>query len=113
MWHTQFLSRCVEVMSQDESIVLCNPQAMWIDTDSQPLGIIPGSVETRGLDTISRVNVVLWGLGYCYPVYGLIKLSALRQATLGLKNNWSRYPFVGRIVFIWNFCSYSTAIAIY
>ncbi|CAC5344271.1 MULTISPECIES: glycosyltransferase [Planktothrix] len=85
LWHPQFLSHCVEVMSQDESIVLCHPQAMWIDTDSQPLGIIPGSVDTRGLDTISRVNVVLWGLGYCYPVYGLIKLSALRQATLGLK----------------------------
>ncbi|MEM1170359.1 MAG: glycosyltransferase [Cyanobacteria bacterium P01_H01_bin.35] len=85
LWHTQFLSRCIEVMSQDESIVLSHPQAMWIDTDSQPLGIIPGSVDTRGLDTISRINVVLWGLGYCYPVYGLIKLSALKQATLGLK----------------------------
>jgi len=85
LWHTQFLSRCIQVMSQDESVVLCHPQAMWIDTDSQPLGIIPGSVETRGLDTISRLNVVLWGLGYCYPVYGLIKLSALKQTTLGLK----------------------------
>lgn len=84
-WHPQFLSRCVEMMSQDESIVLCHPQAMWIDTNSQPLGIIPGSVDTRGLDTISRVNVVLWGLGYCYPIYGLMKLSALRQVTLGLK----------------------------
>ena len=37
LWHPQFLSHCVEVMSQDESIVLCHPQAMWIDTDSQPL----------------------------------------------------------------------------
>jgi glycosyltransferase involved in cell wall biosynthesis len=85
LWHTQFLSRCIKVLSQDESIVLCHPQAMWIDTNNQQLGIIPGSVETRGLDAISRINVVLWGLGYCYPVYGLIKLSALKQATLGLK----------------------------
>lgn len=85
LWHPQFLSRCVAVMSQDESIVLCHPQALWIDTNSKPLEIIPGSVDTRGLDIISRVNVVLWGLGYCYPVYGLIKLSALRQVTLGLK----------------------------
>ncbi|BAI89175.1 glycosyltransferase [Arthrospira platensis NCB002] len=85
LWHSQFLSLCVENMSQDDSMVLCHPQAMWINAESQPLGMIPGSVDTRGLDTISRVNVVLWGLGYCYPVYGLIKLSTLKQATLGLK----------------------------
>ncbi|MEG5056622.1 glycosyltransferase [Microcoleus sp. A2-C5] len=85
LWHPTFLSRCLEIFSQDESLVLCHPQAMWINTDGQPLGLIPSSVETRGLNRISRFNVVLWGLGYCYPVYGLISSQALRKVSLGLQ----------------------------
>ncbi len=85
LWHRTFLSRCLEILSQDASIVLCYPQALWINTDGQPLGLIPSSVETRGLDRISRLNVVLWGLGYCYPVYGLISSQALRKVSLGLQ----------------------------
>jgi glycosyltransferase involved in cell wall biosynthesis len=85
LWHSTFLSRCLEILLQDESVVLCHPQAMWIDTDGQPLGVIPSSVETRGLDRISRFHVVLWGLGYCYPVYGVISSKALAQTNLGLE----------------------------
>ena len=85
LWHRTFLSRCLEILSQDASIVLCYPQALWINTDGQPLGLIPSSVETRGLNRISRLNVVLWGLGYCYPVYGLISSQALRKVSLGLQ----------------------------
>jgi glycosyltransferase involved in cell wall biosynthesis len=85
LWHRTFLSRCLEILSQDASIVLCYPQALWLNTDGQPLGLIPSSVETRGLDRISRLNVVLWGLGYCYPVYGLISSQALRKVSLGLQ----------------------------
>lgn len=85
LWHSTFLSQCLEILLQDESVVLCHPQAMWIDTDGQPLAVIPSSLETRGLDRISRFHVVLWGLGYCSPVYGLICSQALRQANLGLE----------------------------
>lgn len=85
LWHSTFLSRCLEIFLQDESVVLCHPQAMWIDTGGQPLGLIPSSVETRGLDRISRFHVVLWGLGYCSPIYGLISSKALKQANLGLE----------------------------
>ena len=85
LWHPTFLSRCSEVLSQNESIVLCYPQASWINTEGQSLGVIPGSIDTVGLDTISRFNVVLWGVGYCYPIYGLIRLQAIRKTSLGLK----------------------------
>jgi len=85
LWHPTFLSRCLEILSQDESILLCYPQAFWIDTDGQQLGLIPGSIETRGLDRLSRFQVVLWGMGYCYPVYGVIKSQVLKQVNLGVK----------------------------
>jgi len=85
LWHPTFLSRCLEIFSQDESILLCYPQAFWIDTDGQQLGLIPGSIETRGLDRLSRFQVVLWGMGYCYPVYGVIKSQVLKQVNLGVQ----------------------------
>lgn len=85
LWHPTFLSRCVELLSRDESVVLCYPQAFWIDGEGQRLGVIPGSIDTVGLDPISRFNVVLWGVGYCYPIYGVIRLQALRKTSLGLK----------------------------
>lgn len=85
LWHSTFLSRCLETLLPDDSIVLCHPQALWIDTDGQQLGLIPSSVETRGLNQISRFHVVLWGLGYCYPIYGVISSKALRQANLGVE----------------------------
>ncbi len=85
LWHRTFLSRCLEFFSQDESIVLCYPQAFWIDTDGQQLGLIPGSIETRGLDRLSRFQVVLWGIGYCYPIYGVIKSQVLKRVNLGVK----------------------------
>lgn len=85
MWDARFLSGCLEVFLQDAEVVLCHPQAVWIDTDDRALGIINGVLETRGLDRISRFQSVLWGLTYGYPVYGMIRTSALKQVTLGLK----------------------------
>lgn len=74
-----FLSSCIEVLSQDESIVLCYPQAVLINTEDQTLGVMPTFGDTRGLDRISRLNVVLWGTGYNYPLYGVIRSQAIKQ----------------------------------
>ena len=85
IWDKMFLSSCLEILLQDPSVVLCHPQATWINTDDQNLGVIGGILETRGLDRVSRFQIVLWGVVYGYPIYGMIRTSALKQATLGLK----------------------------
>ena len=83
MWHDKFLSRCIETISENDSIVLCYTKACWIDAEDRVLGIIPSAIDTRGLDTISRLQSTLWGIGYCYPIYGLLRLDALKKTTLG------------------------------
>ncbi|MFZ4729520.1 MAG: glycosyltransferase, partial [Pseudanabaena sp.] len=85
IWDKQFLSSCLEILLQDSSVILCHPQSNWIDTDDQNLGVIGGSLETRGLSRISRFQMVLWGVVYADPIFGIIRTSALKKATLGLK----------------------------
>lgn len=84
-WDHRFLSSCLEILLQDSSVVLCYPQATWIDADDRNLGLIGGVIETRGVDRISRFQMILWGVVYGYPIYGMIRTDALRQSTLGLK----------------------------
>lgn len=81
--HPKFLSRCVEILIHDESVVLCYPDAVWIDREGNPSGEILNRFDTRGLDAISRFQLVLWGLGYGAPIYGVMRSHVLRQYKIG------------------------------
>lgn len=80
-WETSFVSRCVEVMERDPSVSLCYPQAAWIDSDGNWIEDIPLLLDTRGLDKVSRLQVILWGLSNNYVIYGLIRSSALKNTS--------------------------------
>jgi glycosyltransferase involved in cell wall biosynthesis len=85
LWHPQFLKKCVAGLNNNSSVVLYYPRSTWIDDENQDLGSIGRNIETRGLDPISRFQIVLWGMGYGSPIYGLLRSSALKQVTLGTK----------------------------
>jgi glycosyltransferase involved in cell wall biosynthesis len=85
LWHPQFLAKCVTGLDENPSVVLYYPKSIWIDDENQDLGTIGRGVDTRGLDPVSRFQVVLWGIGYGSPIYGLLRSSALNQVTLGTK----------------------------
>jgi glycosyltransferase involved in cell wall biosynthesis len=82
LWHSRFLLKCVENLSTNPDVVLCHARSVWIDDLGQELCDIGRGIETRGLDPISRFQIVLWGMGYGSPVYGLIRSSALKRTTL-------------------------------
>ena len=85
LWHPQFLSKSLQIAESDLSVVLCYPRSIWFDGEGQDLGTIGRGIDTRGLDMMSRFQMVLWGMGYGCPIYGLIRSSALKQTTLGTK----------------------------
>jgi len=85
LWHPQFLSKCVNGLNNNLSVVLYYPKSIWVDDEKQDLGTIGRGIDTRGLDPVSRFQVVLWGMGYGSPIYGLLRSSALKQVTLGTK----------------------------
>jgi glycosyltransferase involved in cell wall biosynthesis len=83
MRHDTFISRCVELLDHDASIVLCYPMARWIEPDNKVGNLISGRVDTRDMGQLTRFNTLLWGLGICpYPIYGIIKSSALKETGL-------------------------------
>lgn len=83
--HEAFISRCVEILEQDASVVLCYPKAIWMESNGQLSGVINGHVDTRGLGQVSGFQTVMWGLGYGYPIYGMIRSSALKKTGLWRK----------------------------
>jgi glycosyltransferase involved in cell wall biosynthesis len=80
--HETFIARCVEILEHDASVVLCYPGARWIETDGRPGDILHSHVETRGLSQVSRYRTVLWGLGYVYQPYGIMRSNALKRTGL-------------------------------
>jgi glycosyltransferase involved in cell wall biosynthesis len=77
-----FISRCAEVLKHNSKVVLCYPLADWVDVNGDSLGLIAGNIDTRSLDRLSRCHVVLWGLQYAYPIYGVIRANVLRQTKI-------------------------------
>ena len=80
--HRTFISQCVEILENDESVVLCYPQSKWLKYDDTLGEVIHSHVETRGLGRFLKFNVVLWGLQYGYPIYGIMRSSALKKTGL-------------------------------
>lgn len=82
LWEPVYISSCVEILQKYPSVILCYPGADVINADSGKCQILHCNVDTRGLDRMSRCHVVLWGLQYAYPLYGIIRTGVLKQAKL-------------------------------
>jgi glycosyltransferase involved in cell wall biosynthesis len=80
--HETFIARCVEILEQDASVVLCYPGARWLETDGHLGDALHSHVETRGLSQVSRYRTVLWRLGYVYQPYGIMRSNALKRTGL-------------------------------
>lgn len=76
----EFLERCVEVLEQDASIVLCHPKTKVID----PYGKVIKNYSKERANSLKpeerfRDNVFM---PECYEIFGLIRSSALRKTSL-------------------------------
>ena len=81
LWRPTFISRCLEVLLRDETVVLAYPQVMWVNAEAEPLETVYGYVDTRGiLHRLARFSTVMWGLVTPFVIYGLIRMSALRKS---------------------------------
>jgi glycosyltransferase involved in cell wall biosynthesis len=80
--HGTFISRCLEVLDNDTSIVLCYPLARWLESDNSLGEIFLDYVDTKGLDQMSAFHTMLWGLRSACPVCGMMRSSALKKTRL-------------------------------
>ena len=102
-----FISRCVEVLEDDKSIVLCYPVARWIESDGKLGEVIFGNVDTRGSDRMSSFHTIIWGLGYNFPVYGIIRSSSLKKTKLQPKTIGSDIVLLTELSFLGAFAQMS------
>jgi len=77
------VSRCVEVLLKDPSVVLCYTQVIWVDDEGRELEAVEEYIDTRGVgDKLSRLNIVVWGLQHGFLIYGVFRTEALRQTSV-------------------------------
>jgi len=80
--HETFIARCVEILEQDTSVVLCYSGARWLEPDGRLGDVLSGHVETRGMSQVSRFRTVMWSLGgFNYPINGIMRSDALRRTS--------------------------------
>jgi glycosyltransferase involved in cell wall biosynthesis len=83
VWERTYISRCVELLERDKSIVLCYTQSVHIDSKGNRSGTVHTVIDTRGLTASQRFLSKLWGIGLSsFCVYGVIRSSALRRTRL-------------------------------
>jgi glycosyltransferase involved in cell wall biosynthesis len=81
--HKSFIARCVEILEQDTSVVLCYSGARWLEPDGRLGDVMSGHVETRGMSQVSCFRTVIWGLGgFNHPINGIMRSDALKKTSL-------------------------------
>lgn len=87
-YHPCFISRLLEMLQQDESVVLAYPRTFYIDENDQILQLTPDAIDTRGLDAGDRFRKCIWECFWMNMVYGLYRSAAFRTV-------WHAHPTIG------------------
>ena len=78
----EFLERCVEALDRDDSVVLAYPRSNLCDPDGKPFGKYGDGLNLVSQIPHQRFKEFLKNPGLCHAVFGLIRLSALRNTAL-------------------------------
>ena len=83
LYDKEFIRRCVEILDNDSSVVLCYPNTVFIDSEGNDLGITPDHLDTRSIsDASQRFRVTIPEFHQCNFINGLMRSSALRKTRL-------------------------------
>jgi glycosyltransferase involved in cell wall biosynthesis len=79
LWHPSFISRCVDIVLNDQSVVLAYSRTMLVNLNGEPIEVAPDRIDTRGLSSLERYRHLIWNLKWCNLIHGLIRSSALKN----------------------------------
>ncbi|HEY4760742.1 MAG TPA: glycosyltransferase family 2 protein [Thermoguttaceae bacterium] len=80
LWSPNLISDCVHLLEGEPAAVIAFGTCKWVDASGQPMVKASGWADTRGRDAVERFFTVFWG--NMHPIYGVIRLEALRQVRL-------------------------------
>jgi glycosyltransferase involved in cell wall biosynthesis len=81
-WHPSYLSRCLEVLRSDSSVVLVYPQAILTDDNGKEYGTMFGGLDTRDYRPTMRFYSCIMWFTEANAIYGLIRADALKKTRL-------------------------------
>lgn len=85
LWHTDYISECLNVLEKDPQVILCYTQVIVIDRNDNQQELIEEGIDTRSLDDFDRCRATIWGLSripFCDPISGLFRSDFLRRTEL-------------------------------
>jgi glycosyltransferase involved in cell wall biosynthesis len=85
LWAPTFVSRCVEVLETDPTVVLCYPRLECIDTNGHTLSVADSNLDTRNRTLLARFSLTIFDPGMAFMVYGVIRPGSLLQTRLWRK----------------------------
>ena len=104
IWAPRNLGRCVETLDLGgDRIVLAYPKTILIDQHGSVLGPHEDNLDLRQAKPHQRLRAALHRYGLCNPVFGLIRMSALRQTRLFGNYNASDTVLLGELSMLGEF----------
>jgi glycosyltransferase involved in cell wall biosynthesis len=81
VWAPTYLSRCVDVLECDATVVVCNSIAQHLSQDGKEFGPTMRQIDTRRHGLLVRANLMLWQAS-AFVIYAVFRSTAIRQTRL-------------------------------
>ena len=102
LYHPTFISRLMEVLKHDPTVVLAYPRTLYIDEIDNVLDLCPDVIDTRGMQVCQRFSKNIWEFGWMNMIYGVYRSAPFKSV-------WHAHPTIGADhVIIANLCLLGT-----
>jgi Flp pilus assembly protein TadD/glycosyltransferase involved in cell wall biosynthesis len=79
MLEPEFLRRCIEALESDPACVVAYPKTRVVDENGNLIENYVTPMETNSSDPVTRFRGMLLISSWCYQIFGVMRMSALRQ----------------------------------
>jgi len=77
-----FISECVAELDSKPNVVVAHPQALIIDADGDVLKTYDEDMNLEFGGDVKRASAMLWRVGMCHAVFGVMRTDVLRRTPL-------------------------------
>jgi glycosyltransferase involved in cell wall biosynthesis len=98
-----YLSRCVEVLDRDPTVVLAYPRTQFVDEAGRPLDVDDPGWDLQSDEAVERMRYVIFAGDWANAVVGLIRASALKQTRLMPAYSGGDYRVLGELSLLGKF----------
>ena len=79
LWHSSYISRCVQVLEENPQIVLCYSRTMLIDSNGNEMGLTSEIINTVNMPAAERYLQVLRNIHWCDMQMGVMRTEVIKS----------------------------------